>query len=120
MYKLNRRYSERKYGPFMPGRGQFNCLLVLDERGTLNQKDLAAYLAIRSTSAGELLKNGEKGWIKKETSPQDKRIQLISLTKEGKAEAAAMKQKRSKAHQDMLTDLTEEEKQAFGRGLEKN
>ena len=30
-----------------------------------------------------------------------------------------MKQKRSKAHQDMLTDLTEEEKQAFGRGLEK-
>ena len=74
VYKLNRRYSERKYGPFMPGRGQFNCLLVLDERGTLNQKDLAAYLAIRSTSAGELLKNGEKGWIKKETSPQDKRI----------------------------------------------
>ena len=52
VYKLNRRYSERKYGPFMPGRGQFNCLLVLDERGTLNQKDLAAYLAIRSTSAG--------------------------------------------------------------------
>ena len=60
MYKLNRRYSERKYGPFMPGRGQFNCLLVLDERGTLNQKDLAAYLAIRSTSAGELLKKMEK------------------------------------------------------------
>ena len=120
VYKLNRRYSERKYGPFMPGRGQFNCLLVLDERGTLNQKDLAAYLAIRSTSAGELLKKMEKkGWIKKETSPQDKRIQLISLTKEGRAEAAAMKQKCSKAHQDMLTDLTEEEKQAFGRGLEK-
>ena len=61
----------------------------------------------------------KKGWIKKETSPQDKRIQLISLTKEGRAEAATMKQKRSKAHQDMLTDLTEEEKQAFGRGLEK-
>ena len=60
VYKLNRRYSERKYGPFMPGRGQFNCLLVLDERGTLNQKDLAAYLAIRSTSAGELLKKMEK------------------------------------------------------------
>ena len=62
----------------------------------------------------------EKKAGSKETSPQDKRIHLISLTKEGRAEAAAMKQKRSKAHQDMLTDLTEEEKQAFGRGLEKN
>ena len=56
VYKLNRRYAEQKYGRFMPGRGQFNCLLVLDEKGTLTQKDLAAYLAIRSTSTGELLK----------------------------------------------------------------
>lgn len=120
VYKLNRRYSERKYGPFMPGRGQFNCLLALDERGTLSQKELAAYLAIRSTSAGELIRKMEKkGWLIRETSEQDKRIQLISLTKAGKIEAAAMKQKRSRAHQDMLTDLTEEEKQAFGRGLEK-
>ena len=38
----------------------------------------------------------EKKAGSKETSPQDKRIQLISLTKEGKAEAAAMKQNAAK------------------------
>ena len=61
VYKLNRRYSERKYGPFMPGRGQFNCLLVLDERGTLNQKDFSRLFGDPlNISRGALKKNGEK------------------------------------------------------------
>lgn len=120
VYKLNRRYAEQKYGRFMPGRGQFNCLLVLDEKGTLTQKDLAAYLAIRSTSTGELLKKlAEKGLIQKEVDPKDKRSHLISLTEAGKEEAQRMKEKRSKAHQEMLTYLTAEEKQAFGKALVK-
>ena len=120
VYKLNRRYAEQKYGRFMPGRGQFNCLLVLDEKGTLTQKDLAAYLAIRSTSTGELLKKlAEKGLIQKEVDPKDKRSHLISLTEAGKEEAQRMKEKRSQAHQEMLTYLTAEEKQAFGQALVK-
>ncbi len=120
VYKLKRRYAEQKYGRFMPGRGQFNCLLVLDEKGTLTQKDLAAYLAIRSTSTGELLKKlAEKGLIQKEVDPKDKRSHLISLTEAGKEEAQRMKEKRSKAHQEMLTYLTAEEKQAFGQALAK-
>lgn len=120
VYKLNRRYAEKKYGHFMPGRGQFNCLIMLDEKGTLTQKDLAAYLAIRSTSTGELIKKlAEKGLINKEVDPTDKRSHLISLTEAGKAEAQLMKDKRSKAHTEMLTYLSEEEKQAFGEGLAK-
>lgn len=120
VYKLNRRYAEKKYGNFMPGRGQFNCLIVLDEKGTLTQKDLAAYLAIRSTSTGELIKKlAEKGLIHKEIDPKDKRSHLISLTEAGKAEAQLMKDKRSKAHTEMLTYLSDEEKQIFGEGLAK-
>ena len=79
-----------------------------------------AYLAIRSTSTGELLKKlAEKGLIQKEVDPKDKRSHLISLTEAGKEEAQRMKEKRSKAHQEMLTYLTAEEKQAFGQALAK-
>lgn len=86
----------------------------------VDPKDLAAYLAIRSTSTGELLKKlAEKGLIQKEVDPKDKRSHLISLTEAGKEEAQRMKEKRSKAHQEMLTYLTAEEKQAFGQALAK-
>ena len=104
VYKLNRRYAEQKYGRFMLVRGQFNCLLVLDEKGTLTQKDLAAYLAIRSTSTGQLLKKlAEKGLSQKEVDPKDKRTHLISLPEAGQEEAKRMKEKRSKEHHNMRT-----------------
>jgi len=64
-------------------------------------------------------KLAEKGLIQKEVDPKDKRSHLISLTEAGKEEAQRMKEKRSKAHQEMLTYLTAEEKQAFGQALAK-
>ena len=57
VYKLNRRYSERKYGPFMPGRGQFNCLLVLHTESERLSRLFGDPLDI---SRGALKKNGEK------------------------------------------------------------
>ncbi|MGX6962151.1 MarR family winged helix-turn-helix transcriptional regulator [Vagococcus xieshaowenii] len=118
--RLNRRYTEKKYGNLTPMRGQYRCLLALDNRGTLSQKELAEVLQIRSTSAGELIaKLEQKGYVSKKVSPNDKRVSIISLTEEGRIQAELVKKKRIEAHKEMVSILEEDEKENFYQILSK-
>lgn len=118
--KLNRRYSETHYKNMNPFKGQYRCLLVLESAGTVNQKYLASLLHIRPTSVSEiLLKLEQKGLIGRVPSEKDKRVSLVSLTEEGVKAARRTRKDRAKAHCEMVSDLTEEEKSHLYIALEK-
>ena len=118
--KQNRRYSEKRYGSMHPSRGQYYCLMVLSNAGEMNQKELARLLGIRPASASELIaKLEQKGWVRRENRPPDRRSSLVSLTEEGARAAQDAVKNRAKLHSDMLEELTEEEKKAFYNALKK-
>lgn len=118
--RLNRRHSERVYGRVNPFRGQYRCLFILDDAGTINQKDLAALLSVRPASVSEILsKLEQKGFITRTPCAHDKRISYISLTDKGIEETKRIRKDRARAHSEMLTNLTEEEKEHMLIGLQK-
>ncbi len=118
--RLNRSYTERVYGSNHPFKGQYHCLFILEATGTINQKELAQLLYVRPTSVSEILvKLEQKNWIKRTQSPLDRRISLVSLTDEGREEVSKIRKVRAKAHSDMLSNLTEEEKQHLYTALQK-
>ncbi|CDM67560.1 putative transcription regulator [Clostridium bornimense] len=118
--RLNRHFSQTRYGNMNPFRGQYYCLSVLDYVDIINQKDLAKLLHIRPTSLSELLsKLEQKGFVNRVTSDTDKRISLVSLTNDGKHKAEEVRKKRAIAHKDMLSYLTSEEKEVFYSALQK-
>lgn len=118
--KLNRSYSEERYGSMNVYRGQYSCLFILERTGPISQKDLAARLRIRPSSAGEILgKLEQKGLVRRTVSSRDKRIILVSLTEEGRKSASQVRKNRAIAHKEMLSGLDEKEKEQFYRALMK-
>lgn len=118
--KLNRRFSEIHYGNRDPFKGQCRCLFVLESVGTVNQKDLAGLLHIRPTSVSEiLLKLEQKNYIRRIPSEKDRRVSLVSLTEEGFEAAERTRKERARAHAEMVSDLTEDEKMHFCQALKK-
>lgn len=112
--RLNLSYSEKIYGKENPYRGQSRCLLYLDRNGSINQKDLAEQLSVRPSSVSDILsKLEQKELIQKTPSETDKRITLITLTDKGREEVKRIRKDRAKTHTEMLTDLTETEKENF-------
>ncbi len=118
--KLNRSYSEERYGRMDVYRGQYSCLFILERIGPISQKKLADCLRIRPSSAGEILgKLEQKGLVQRTVSAKDKRIILVSLTEEGKRSAEQVRKNRAIAHKEMLSGLDGEEKEQFYRALTK-
>ena len=118
--KLNRSYSENRYGNMDVFRGQYSCLFILERTGLVSQKKLADILRIRPSSVGEILAKLEaKGLICRTPSPEDGRVLLVSLTEEGKAAAQQVRENRAVAHKEMLSGLTKEEKRGFYQALRK-
>lgn len=118
--KLNRHFSETNFGNMNPFKGQCYCLSILEDVGTITQKDLAKLLYIRPTSLSELLlKLEQKGLVKRVPSDTDKRISLVSLTDTGKEKAKEIRKDRAIAHSDMLSYLTPEDKEHFYIALQK-
>ena len=50
--KLNRSYSENRYGNMDVFRGQYSCLFIVERTGPISQKVLYGILRIRPASAG--------------------------------------------------------------------
>ncbi|RMC51146.1 MarR family winged helix-turn-helix transcriptional regulator [Lactobacillus sp. ESL0225] len=104
-----------------PISGQKRVLAVLKLEDGLTQNYLAEVLALQPGSLAELLKKMEvKGYIKRETDNQDKRVKRVFLTSEGKAEAGRLKElERAQDTAPFFAGLSENEQQEFGQYLEK-
>lgn len=118
--RLSRNIPGSKGNELIPFIGQYRCLLLLEEQGSMNQKTMADALQIRPASLGELLvKLKEKGYITRTPSAEDKRSLIVSLTEKGRMQLLAFHKQREKAHCSMLAALSEQEKEQFHQILEK-
>lgn len=112
--KLNRRFSERRYGENPLMKGQFLCLLTLQTNGPLKQTDLASKLGIRPTSASEILsKLEQQGLINRQPSDTDKRIHFVSLTDAGQEKAELGREKSKGYYAALLGGLSTDEKDSL-------
>ncbi len=100
--------------------GQYRCLRQLETVERISQKDLAALLEIRTTSLGETLtKLEKKGYVKRETSDEDRRVSYISITPSGKEQVERARKDGLRERHELIAPLTEEEKEQFYHILKK-
>lgn len=92
--------------------GQNRILAVLTMQDGTSQKDLAYILGIRPQSLSEALtKLEEHGFVERKKSAEDGRIVNVFLTDKGRDRAEKVAEDRKNNAEDILSVLTEEEKE---------
>lgn len=103
------------------GKGsQKRILIVLNEVGSITQRELTERLGIQPGSASEVIAKLESaGLIARTMSESDRRTMNIELTEEGKKLAYEALEQRKRRHEEMFFCLSEEEKNLLLSLLEK-
>lgn len=84
---------------------------ILDEGGTVGQRELQDTVPISSAALSEVLAKLEsEGLITRTRSQSDKRQLDVSLTADGQAEAKLCAEKRAKFEEEAFSVLSEEER----------
>jgi DNA-binding MarR family transcriptional regulator len=90
---------------------QIRTLILLDQQSNLSMSDLASHFQIELPSATSLVnKLVEQKLLERNEDPADRRLVIISLTKEGKNLAKQVKNDRRKKLAELLSHLSEKEK----------
>lgn len=102
------------------GNTRLFILTLLNDKGSLSQKQLMEYLDMKSSSLSELIsKMADEGDIVKQSNPDDKRVTLISISAQGK-ELLEKKQQETKENMiKAFACLSEQEKQTLQTLLSK-
>lgn len=116
---LLRRYQKMNYNEHNiyenKSEGQGRVLALLKIQPEIATKDMAYLLGIKQQSLNELLKKLEKrGYVKRKTSQEDKRVMIVCLTEEGKK----VKQKEEE-YQEIFDCLTNEELEQFSSYIDR-
>ncbi|MGN1117710.1 MAG: MarR family winged helix-turn-helix transcriptional regulator, partial [Acutalibacteraceae bacterium] len=99
---------------------QKRILIILNECGTLTQKELTERLGVKPGSASEILSKLENaGLITRAQNKEDKRTTDITLTDDGSKLAFEASEQRQNRHEEMFSCLTAEEKMTLLSLLEK-
>lgn len=95
------------------GKGsQDRVLEILKERGEITQHELTERLDIKPGSSSELVAKLERaGMIRRSPNNNDRRMMNLSLTEIGMEQAEKVEGLREKNQEDMLSVLTQEEKE---------
>lgn len=103
------------------GKGsQKRVMIVLNETGTITQRELTERLGIQPGSASEVIGKLESaGLLKRTPSPSDRRTTDIQLTEAGKSAAIEARAQREARHIQMFSCLTEDEKDTLVQLLER-
>ncbi len=103
------------------GKGsQKRILILLNESGTVTQRELTEKLGIQPGSASEVIGKLENaGLIHRTPSAEDRRTAEINLTEIGIEKAHEAAHQRKKRHQEMFSALSEDEKETLLNLLEK-
>ena len=103
------------------GRGsQKRIMIILNETGTITQRELTQRLGIKPGSASEVLAKLENSRrIARDISQEDRRTANITLTEKGKELAVEASEQRSRRHEEMFSCLTEDEKKQLLALLER-
>lgn len=101
------------------GTGRILSKLVHQGDG-ISQAALAEKMNIRPQSLSEALaKMEERGWIERRPNPQDKRGTLVYLSEQGREQEEQLSARRRAAAEQLLSALTEDEKELLGGLLDK-
>jgi DNA-binding MarR family transcriptional regulator len=93
---------------------QFAILQALVDEPGADQITVAQRVALDAATSGSvIMRLEERGWLRREASPTDKRRKLLWLTPEGETQALAMKKHAKKVQQRLLESLTESERVQF-------
>jgi DNA-binding MarR family transcriptional regulator len=93
---------------------QFAILQALVDEPGSDQISIAQRVALDAATSGSvMLRLEERGWLRREPSPTDKRRKLLWLTDEGQAQALAMKKHAKKVQQRLLQSFSEAEQVQF-------
>ena len=103
------------------GRGsQRRILIILQETGSITQRELTEKLGIQPGSASEVIgKLDAAGLIRRVPSETDRRTMDIQLTEKGRELAEEAAAKRQDRHQEMFACLSAEEQETLLALLEK-
>ncbi|AJE46788.1 MarR family winged helix-turn-helix transcriptional regulator [Celeribacter indicus] len=93
---------------------QYAILSVLNERGELDQKTLAAAVSLDKSTAAETIRRLEKkGLIERRAGQTDRRARIVSLTGEGSRIVVALRANVDNVHNRLLEALDEHERPLF-------
>ena len=95
------------------GRGQMKILKMLQERGSVSQKDLQEALEVQSGSMSEILSKLEgRGLIIREKDESDRHKSVISLTEDGRELLVRNSpEEREQRERELYKSLSDEEQQ---------
>jgi DNA-binding MarR family transcriptional regulator len=89
---------------------QFAILQALVDEPGADQISVAQLVALDPATCGSvIMRLEERGWLRREASPTDKRRKLLWLTPEGEKKAVDMKKPARKVQQRLLQGLSERE-----------
>jgi DNA-binding MarR family transcriptional regulator len=96
---------------------QFRALVAL-HRGPCSLNELAALHEVSAPAASRLISTlVERGWVRRESHPEDRRQVVLSLTSEGEKMWNLMAQRGTEHLAEMLDELTPEEVDALEQAL---
>jgi MarR family transcriptional regulator, lower aerobic nicotinate degradation pathway regulator len=99
---------------------QFAILQTLVDEPGADQITVAQRVALDAATSGSvIMRLEERGWLRREPSPLDRRRKLLWLTAEGEKMAMDMKKPARKVQQRLLAGLSEAEKGQFLEMLKK-
>jgi MarR family transcriptional regulator, lower aerobic nicotinate degradation pathway regulator len=91
---------------------QFAIMQALVDEPGADQITVAQRVALDAATSGSvILRLEERGWLRREPSPTDKRRKLLWLTSEGEKMAMEMKKPAKKVQQRLLNAFTETERE---------
>jgi MarR family transcriptional regulator, lower aerobic nicotinate degradation pathway regulator len=89
---------------------QFAILQALVDEPGADQISVAQLVALDAATCGSvIMRLEERGWLRREASPTDKRRKLLWLTPQGEKKAVDMKKPARKVQQRLLQGLSERE-----------
>jgi DNA-binding MarR family transcriptional regulator len=93
---------------------QFAILQALVDEPGADQITVAQRVALDAATSGSvIMRLEERGWLRREPSPTDKRRKLLWLTEQGTKMALEMKKPAKKVQQRLLEELTKTERFQF-------
>jgi DNA-binding MarR family transcriptional regulator len=90
---------------------QFGLLTVLATEGPRSQQDLAEWIRMDRTTMVALIDGlEERGYVRRERNPDDRRAYLLQLTPEGKRTQRRAEELMQEAENEILASLTKRER----------
>ncbi|MFP4006249.1 MAG: MarR family winged helix-turn-helix transcriptional regulator [Candidatus Hadarchaeia archaeon] len=108
-------------GPYEFNRGDLPVLARLVKGGDgVTQKEILEDLPISKSTMSKIINNmSQKGYLRKEKDPEDRRATLIYLTEKGKKTEKAIREIDTRVEKIMLKGFSKEEKERLSGYLER-